>query len=295
MKVVLALWIGAAVFSVFLLFIKGFGDILANLVELRKKFLAKPERPDPAALKGDVKKVLQWGAILHSRIRLTRYRDFTGRKIFLAGLDQLIGFEEFLFLKEIAVLLVFVLSWLIAGDIVGIWVCLLAGFGSFWLPDLWLNEKVMTRKRALLKALPNGLDLLTACVEAGLGFDAALSIVAETDPKSRLGEEILQTLQEIKLGKTRKDALKAMADRVDLQEFTSLVQSLLQADRLGTSMGGILRMQSEELRLKRRQRAEKLALEAPVKLLFPLLLCIFPVVFLIIFTPVVLQLMESFK
>jgi tight adherence protein C len=193
------------------------------------------------------------------------------------------------------VLTVFALLGLVAGDVLGIPLWLMTALGAFFLPDLWLKEKVVKRQRAVLKALPSVIDLLNACVEAGLVFEGAMARVAELEKRSVLGEEFRAALQDIRLGKTRREALLAMADRVDLPELTTVVHAVIQAERMGTSMGPMLRVQADDLRVKRRQRAEKLALEAPVKLLMPLLLCIFPVVFLVIFTPIILQLMESLK
>ena len=156
-------------------------------------------------------------------------------------------------------------------------------------PFVWLRDKVRARHHAITRALPYDLDLLTLSVEAGLDFAAALGKVVEKGRKGPLADELSITLKELKLGKTREEALRNLAVRVDLPTLTSFVQALLQADKMGTPLGKILRILSTQMRVDRTQRAEKLANEAPVKLLFPLIFFIFPTVFLIIFAPIIYQ------
>jgi tight adherence protein C len=156
-------------------------------------------------------------------------------------------------------------------------------------PFIWLRDKVRARHHAITRALPYDLDLLTLSVEAGLDFAAALGKVVEKGRKGPLADELSITLKELKLGKTREEALRNLAGRVDLPTLTSFVQALLQADKMGTPLGKILRILSTQMRVDRTQRAEKLANEAPVKLLFPLIFFIFPTVFLIIFAPIIYQ------
>jgi len=156
-------------------------------------------------------------------------------------------------------------------------------------PFVWLRDKVRARHHAITRALPYDLDLLTLSVEAGLDFAAALGKVVEKGRKGPLADELSITLKELKLGKTREEALRNLAVRVDLPTLTSFVQALLQADKMGTPLGKILRILSTQMRVDRTQRAEKLANEAPVKLLFPLIFFIFPTVFLIIFAPISYQ------
>ena len=141
------------------------------------------------------------------------------------------------------------------------------------------------RHRAIARALPYGLDLLTLSVEAGLDFPAALAKVVDKGHSGPLAEELFVVLKELKLGKTREEALRNLARRVDLPALTSFVQALVHADRMGTPLGKVLRILSTQLRIERSQRAEKLANEAPVKLLLPLVLFIFPTLFLMLFGP----------
>jgi tight adherence protein C len=154
-------------------------------------------------------------------------------------------------------------------------------------PLIWVSDQVKKRHLLILRALPYNLDLLTLSVEAGLDFTAALAKVVEKGKGGPLRDEMMLVLKQLKMGKTREEALKAMIARVDLPSLTTFVMALIQADRMGTSLGKVLRIQSTQMRLDRTQRAEKLANEAPVKMLFPLIACIFPTVFLILFGPIV--------
>jgi tight adherence protein C len=161
-------------------------------------------------------------------------------------------------------------------------------FGAAY-PLLWLRDRVRARHRAIARALPFALDLLTLSVEAGLDFAAALAKVVEKGRKGPLAAELALTLKELKLGKTREEALRNLGDRVRLPALTSFVQALVQADRMGTPLGKVLRILATQLRVERTQRAEKLANEAPVKLLIPLIGCIFPTIFIILFGPIAYQ------
>ncbi len=160
-------------------------------------------------------------------------------------------------------------------------------------PSLWLRNAVTQRQRAILRSLPFVLDLLSLSVEAGMDFMSALQRSVEGRRIDELGEEILRVVREIQLGTTRRNALRAMARRIDLPDVRSVVNALVQADELGVSIGAILRIQSDQIRQRRFDRAEKLANEAPVKLLGPLLLFIFPAVFLILLGPVLHRLFQQ--
>lgn len=160
-------------------------------------------------------------------------------------------------------------------------------------PSMWLSRTIRFRLQSIMRALPFVIDLLTLSVEAGLDFMAAIkNIIARRDPDP-IGEEWNRVLLEIQLGKTRREALKNMAARIRQPDVQSLVTALVQADEMGVSIGAILRIQADQIRQRRFTRAEKLANEAPVKMLFPLLVFIFPAVFLILLGPVVLQVARS--
>ena len=165
---------------------------------------------------------------------------------------------------------------------------LFAAFGACY-PLIWLRDKVRARHHAITRALPYNLDLLTLSVEAGLDFAAALGKVVEKGRKGPLSDELAISLRELKLGKTREEALRNLSARVELQTLSSFVHALIQADKMGTPLGKILRILSTQMRIERTQRAEKLANEAPVKLLLPLIGCIFPTIFIMLFGPIAYQ------
>jgi len=167
-----------------------------------------------------------------------------------------------------------------------------ATFGGFYLPHLMLTSRITNRQREIRKALPDALDLLTICVEAGLGFDAAMSKVSEKWD-NQLSLAFARAIREIQLGKVRRDALKAMADRLDIAEMTSFVAAIIQSEQLGVSMAKILRIQADQMRMKRRQRAEEEAHKAPVKMVLPMAFLMFPTILIIVLTPAALQIMTS--
>jgi len=163
---------------------------------------------------------------------------------------------------------------------------------GYFLPELWLSSKITRRQDEVVKALPDALDLLTVCVEAGLGFDAALGKLTEKWD-NELALAFGRVLQEVRLGKTRREALRDMSYRLDVPDVTSFIAAVLQAEQLGVSMGKILRIQSDQMRIKRRQRAEQKAHQAPIKMLFPMALLIFPTIWLVLLGPAVLLLKNS--
>jgi len=167
-----------------------------------------------------------------------------------------------------------------------------ATFAGFYLPHLMLTSKITRRQKEIRKAMPDALDLLTICVEAGLGFDAAMSKVSEKWD-NELSLALSRTIREIQLGKVRRDALKDMSDRLGIPEMTSFVAAIIQSEQLGVSMAKVLRIQSDQMRVKRRQRAEEEAHKAPIKMIIPMALLIFPSIMIIILTPAALQIMES--
>jgi tight adherence protein C len=164
--------------------------------------------------------------------------------------------------------------------------------GGFYLPQIMLSRKITQRQKEIRKAMPDALDLLTICVEAGLGFDAALSKVAEKW-ETELSLAFARVIREVQLGKVRRDALKDMADRLGIAEMTSFVAAIIQSEQLGVSMAKVLRIQSDQMRLKRRQRAEEEAHKAPIKMIIPMALLIFPTIIIIILTPAVIQIMGT--
>jgi tight adherence protein C len=167
-----------------------------------------------------------------------------------------------------------------------------ATFGGFYLPHLMLSNRITRRQKEIRKAMPDALDLLTICVEAGLGFDAAMSKVAEKW-ETELALAFARVIREVQLGKVRREALKDMSDRLGIPEMTSFVAAIIQSEQLGVSMAKVLRIQADQMRVKRRQRAEEEAHKAPIKMIIPMALLIFPTIIIIILTPAVIQIMGS--
>ncbi len=172
---------------------------------------------------------------------------------------------------------------------------LFAGIGGvigFLLPDLLLYNAGLKRQLRIQAALPDAMDMLTICVEAGLGFDAALAQVAR-NTQGPLAADLSRTLQEMQIGKSRTEALRALADRTTVSELRVFVSSLVQAGELGISIAGVLREQAKEMRVRRRQRAEERAQKVPVKILFPLVACLFPALFVIVMGPGVITIAHA--
>jgi tight adherence protein C len=165
---------------------------------------------------------------------------------------------------------------------------------GYFFPDLWIRSKINSRQKGVRKAMPDALDLLTICVEAGLGFDAAMSKVNEKWD-NELSLAFGRVIREIQLGKLRRDALKDMSDRLGLAEMTSFVAAVIQSEMLGVSMAKVLRIQSDQMRIKRRQHAEEEAHKAPIKMIFPMGIFIFPALMIVLLTPAGLRLYGSLK
>lgn len=168
----------------------------------------------------------------------------------------------------------------------------IGGFG-YLLPGAGLGQKAINRQEAVRRGLPDTMDLLTISVEAGLGFDAAVAHVRKNVP-GPLSDELGRMLQEMQLGVARVDALRNLADRTDVDELNGFVLAMIQADIFGVSIAKVLRAQAKELRIKRRQLAEERAMKIPVKLLFPLIFCILPAMFVVIVGPGIIRLARTF-
>ncbi len=164
---------------------------------------------------------------------------------------------------------------------------------GFFFPQLWLQSRINSRQTEVRKALPDALDLLTICVEAGLGFDAAMSKVAEKW-ENELSLMFGRCIREVQLGKTQREALRDMADRLGLPELTSFVAAVIQSQILGVSLAKVLRIQSDQMRMKRRQFAEELAHKAPVKMIIPMALLTFPSIMIILMAPAAFQIAGAF-
>lgn len=163
----------------------------------------------------------------------------------------------------------------------------IGGVLGFYLPLFWLNYRIGARQHEIQRALPDALDFLTISVEAGLGFDAAMVKVVEKWD-NELSRAFARVNAEIRVGKLRREALRDMANRIDVPDVSNFIAAVIQADTLGVSIAKVLRIQSEQMRVKRRQRAEEQAAQAPVKMMFPLVFLIFPALLIVLLGPAIL-------
>ncbi len=167
-----------------------------------------------------------------------------------------------------------------------------AGVAGFFLPNLWLKDEARKRQKAITKVLPDTIDILSISVEAGLGFDAAITRLC-TKAQNPLIVEFEKYLTEMRLGKGRRESLRLIQTRTGVEDLTAFVGAVIQADQLGVSIAKVLRLQSDQLRIKRRQRAEQLAQQAPLKMLFPMILFIFPSIFVVILGPAIKEFISA--
>ena len=163
---------------------------------------------------------------------------------------------------------------------------------GYLVPGIWLGSKITRRQNDVQRALPDALDLLTICVEAGLDFTSSMQKVAEKWD-NELSAAFMRTVQEMQLGKLRREAMRNMADSMDVPDVTSFVAAIVQADALGVSMAKVMRIQSDTMRMKRRQRAEEKARQAPVKMMLPLVFFIFPTILIVLLGPAVIQIKNT--
>jgi tight adherence protein C len=164
---------------------------------------------------------------------------------------------------------------------------------GYWLPGIVLTNAVQRRQNDIRSALPDSIDLLTICVEAGLGFDAALAHVSK-NTTGPLADEFYRTLQEVQLGRSRNEAMRNLASRSNVPELRAFVLAMVQADIFGVSVANVLRVQAKDMRVKRRQLAEERAMKVPIKVLFPVLFCIFPALFVVILGPAIMRIADVF-
>jgi tight adherence protein C len=214
-----------------------------------------------------------------------------------AGLGDRVAPTTLLAAKAVFTILGILFGFLLGGALSGTSIALFFGLafgaGGFLAPDMVVSAKARTRRERIRGELPDALDLLAVSVEAGLGFDGAIAKLTE-HMEGPLTEEFGLTLSEIRIGESRQDALKRLSDRVGVPEVASFTRSIIQADQLGTSLSRILRVQAADTRLRRQAAAEEKAMKAPIKMLFPTVLFIFPAMFLVILGPAFLNLAEIF-
>ena len=231
-------------------------------------------------------------APINKLLKLKALREKTKTSLTSAGSSLTVN--EFLALKELCIIFLPAIYVIFVGlpEVQPVWIVGLAGLG-FVLPELRLKQRINARHSAIAKALPNVIDLLNLTVGAGLDFMVAVKKMVERSEPNPLVEELHQVWQETKVGVTRQEALRNMARRIDMPEVSSFVRTLVQADRMGTGIEEALRMQSEEALAMRFQKGEREALKAPIKMLFPLLVFILPVVLIIVGGPIILQFLQG--
>jgi tight adherence protein C len=213
-----------------------------------------------------------------------------------AGLGRRISPTGFLAAKggfAVAGALLGVLFSSMAGSATGLLFTVGLAAGGFFAPDYFVNLKARARRERIKADLPDALDLLAVSVEAGLGFDGAIAKITE-HMEGPLADEFSLTLGEMRIGESRQDALKRLSERVDAPELSSFTRAIIQADQLGTSLGRILRVQAADSRLRRQAAAEEKAMKAPIKMLFPTVLFIFPAIFLVILGPAFMNIEKVF-
>ena len=255
----------------------------ANLeeLELQAPLFERTIRPLANRLSGSI-----------ARVTSTSFSQQTERRLALAGNPGDLRVADWLGIKAVGAIVgagVFVLLFVFPGVLVVPIPINFAMIGvgvmfGYTIPEFWLGGRVKKRQKAILLQIPDALDLLTISVRAGLGFDGALGKVVEK-LKGPLTEEFRRALAEIRVGKARRDALRDIVPRTEVPPLTNFIGAIIQAEQLGVSISKVLQVQSEQLRIERRQRAEEQAAKAPIKMLFPLVGCIFPSLFIVILGP----------
>ena len=250
-------------------------------LELQQPFLERTLRPLASGLSNRM-----------SRVASSSFQERTEKRLAMAGSPGDMKVADWLGIKAIATGIfagvMFLLFGILGGDLVqGLLLGLLgAGIGYIG-PEFWLGGRVRKRQKGIILQIPDALDLLTISVRAGLGFDAALGKVVEK-MKGPLVDEFRRALAEVRVGKARREALRDIVPRTEVQPLTNFIGAIIQAEQLGVSISKVLQVQSEQLRIERRQRAEEAAAKAPVKMLFPMVGCIFPTIFIVILGPAVI-------
>jgi tight adherence protein C len=269
--------------------LSGFGRVEAQSLEeleLQRPIFDRTLRPLIGRLAG-----------VAQRLASPRTVSRTAKRLAMAGSPGGMRTIEFLALKVLFGVVGPIASFLVIGilgrnTVVGLlFSAAIAGLGYLG-PEFWLSRTISRRQRRILLAVPDTLDLLTISVRAGLGFDGALAKVVEKT-KGPLADEFQRALSEIRVGKPRRDALRDVIARTEVQALSSFIGAIVQAEQLGVAIAKVLQVQSEQLRIERRQRAEELAAKAPIKMLFPLVGCIFPSMFIVILGPAIILIVKT--
>ncbi len=260
-------------------------------LELQQPLFERTIRPLSNRLSGAV-----------ARVTSTSFTQTTEKRLALAGNPGDLRVADWLGIKAVGAIVgagLFFLLFFIVG-VLGLPLVLRAVmiviglFFGYTMPEFWLGGRVRARQHAILLQIPDALDLLTISVRAGLGFDGALGKVVEK-LKGPLTDEFRRALAEIRVGKARRDALRDIIPRTEVPALTNFIGAIIQAEQLGVSISKVLQVQSEQLRIERRQRAEEMAAKAPIKMLFPLVGCIFPSLFIVILGPAIILIIINLK
>ena len=255
-------------------------------LELQQPLFDRTIKPLAARLSGAV-----------ARITSSSFTDRTEKRLAMAGNPGDMKVADWLGIKAIGTGVgagvLFILFGVLAGNISQGLLLALVGAGIGYIgPEFWLGGRVRGRQKGIIIQIPDALDLLTISVRAGLGFDAALGKVVEK-MKGPLVDEFRRALAEVRVGKARREALRDIVPRTEVQPLTNFIGAIIQAEQLGVSISKVLQVQSEQLRIERRQRAEEQAAKAPIKMLFPLVGCIFPSLFVVILGPALILIMQN--
>src|SRR5580765_8167032 len=260
-------------------------------LELQAPFLERTLRPLAAGLSNRM-----------SRVASSSFQEKAEKRLALAGNPGNLRVADWLGIKAVAAIIGAVLFVFLFGvvGVLGLPPLLRVLMGAvgllfgYTIPEFWLGGRVRKRQHLILLQIPDCLDLLTISVRAGLGFDAALAKVVEK-LEGPLVDEFRRALAEVRVGKARREALRDIVPRTEVIPLTNFIGAIIQAEQLGVSISKVLQVQSEQLRIERRQRAEEMAAKAPIKMLFPLVGCIFPSLFIIILGPAIILIMQNLK
>jgi len=260
-------------------------------LELQQPFVERTLRPLANRLSGSM-----------SRVTSSNFTETTGKRLALAGNPGDMRVADWLGIKAIGAAvgaILFFVIFAIANPlkmpfVIGLLMIPVGALFGYTAPEFWLGGRVKKRQKAILMMIPDALDLLTISVRAGLGFDAALGKVTEK-LQGPLSDEFRRALAEVRVGKARRDALRDIVARTEVTPLTNFIGAIIQAEQLGVSISKVLQVQSEQLRIERRQRAEEQAAKAPIKMLFPLVGCIFPSLFIVILGPAIILIVLNLK
>jgi tight adherence protein C len=253
-------------------------------LELQAPFAERTLRPLVSRLSNSV-----------SRITSSSFTERTEKRLALAGNPGDLRIADWIGIKTIVAILgaiLFFVLFAVVGlfgfpFVIGALLSIVGALFGYTIPEFWLGGRVKKRQHAILLMIPDALDLLTISVRAGLGFDSALGKVVEKLP-GPLSDEFRRALAEVRVGKARREALRDIVARTEVPPLTNFIGAIIQAEQLGVSISKVLQVQSEQLRIERRQRAEEAAAKAPIKMLFPLVGCIFPSLFIVILGPAII-------